>query len=239
MLLNNDNQIRQEVMGPPVRSNRGKRIFQETSEAPIWYLQLWQSLSVEVTAENGIISTIDKSGFLRTFTSTIMPIIASVLIILPIVSTWQTAKNFIRSKNKNFDKALDLFVNVLMTLTSVGVMATLLAGIVYTSTYILLLAMSVSMGYGIYNVVKHAYAAWCARDEGDEERAKQHLWAIPYHIILTVLSGLGIVVQLFNAFNITAVHGIFKIFLYRGANFNICFWLTFNAEYHTCVRQHD
>jgi hypothetical protein len=204
-----------------MRSNRGKRIFKETSEAPVWYLQLWQSLSVDLHADHGIISTIDKSGFLRTFTSTIMPVIASVLIIAPIVNTWQTLKNFYRSKNKNFDKTLDLFVNILMTLTSVGVMATLIAGIVYVSPYILLLAMTVSLGYGIYNVVKHAYAAWCAKEEGDKERSKQHLWAIPYHIVLTILSTLGLLVQLNYAFSIVAFHGIFNIVQISNSSFTI------------------
>ncbi|MES2217378.1 MAG: hypothetical protein V4501_03095 [Pseudomonadota bacterium] len=204
-----------------MRSNRSRRIFQETSEQPVWYLQLWQSLSVDVSSDEGIISTIDKSGLLRTITSTIMPVIATVLLIAPIVNTWLAIKNFYYAENKNLDKTLDLLVNILMTVTSVGVMATLLAGVVYISPYILLVAMGVGLGYGIYNVVKHLYAAWCANEEGDEARAKQHLWTVPYHAILTVLSGLGLLVQLNYAFNVVVINGIFKIVNISNSAYNV------------------
>ena len=121
-----------------------------------------------------------------------MPAIAGFLLIAPCVNTWDAIKNYYRSANRNLDKTLDLFVNILMSVTSVAVMATLLAGVVYISPYILLIALSVSTGYALYNITKHAYCAYRAHREGDEDRRHQHLIAIPRHVILGILSVLGL-----------------------------------------------
>ena len=200
------------------RSN--KRIFNETSEAPVWYLQLWESIS-DTTHNRDAISRFDHSGFLRSFITTIMPAIASVLLIAPCVNTWDAIKNFYHASNKNFDKTLDLLVNIFMTGTSVAVMITLLAGVVYISPYILLVALSVSTAYGLFNIVKHAYCAYTANQENDRDRCRQHLLALPRHIILSVLSVLGLLTHLHTAFNITVISGVFNAVNFSNTTYNV------------------
>jgi hypothetical protein len=202
------------------KRKRSKRIFNETSEAPVWYLQLWESIS-DTSSTKDVISNMDKSGFLRTLFTTIMPAIAGFLLIAPCVNTWDAIKNYYRSANRNFDKTLDLFVNIVMSVTSVAVMATLLAGVVYISPYILLIALSVSTGYALYNITKHAYRAFRAHQEGDEDRRRQHLMAIPRHIILGILSVLGLLTHLNNAFNITVFSSVFNVVEFSNTTYNV------------------
>ena len=201
-------------------SNTRHEIFEETSEAPVWYLQLWETLTSDAS-DKDLISMIDKSGWLRGIIVSIIPVISLVLLIAPGVNSWDAYKNYRAAENKNFDRTLDLVVNVLTTLASIAIMTTLMAGVVYFSPYILAGVLSLGLAYGLFNVVKHAYRAFRAHRAKDFDKRRKELWAIPRHILLTILNGLSLITHLHYAFNLAQFGGVFSSVTLPNGTFSV------------------
>jgi hypothetical protein len=205
---------------PDIPTDTRHEIFEETSEAPVWYLQLWETITSDAS-DKDLISNVDRTGIIRSVIVTIIPAISTFLLIAPCVNTWETIKSYRAANNKNFDRTLDLVVNILTTFASVAVMASLMAGILYFSPYILLAVLSLGLSYGIFNVVKHAYRAVRAHLNKDYEKRSAELWAIPRHVLLTILNAVALITHLNYAFNIIQIGSAFNLVSLPNGTFTV------------------
>jgi hypothetical protein len=199
--------------------NRQDRIYQETNTSVAGNLQVLNFVAGEGQAINDglaqipaavypenpgsepLIPNIDKVGGVS-FLTKVSTWLSPVTFVMGWANTWENIKRYAKDENKNFEKTLDLGMNVLTTAASTTIMALILAGTVYAAPYLIAGMLGAGMAYGFFNIMKHSYRAYRAHKEGDKEKRNAHLWAVPKQMLSTAVNALGFVLNLSMAFHI-------------------------------------
>jgi hypothetical protein len=199
--------------------NRQDRVYQETNTSVAGNLQVLNFVAGEAGALNdglamvpgsmypdnpghdSLVPNVDPVGAVGWATK-ISSWLSPLTFIVGWANTWDNIKRYTKEENKNFEKTLDLGVNILTTAVSTTIMALILAGTVYAAPYLLAGMLGAGMAYGFFNIMKHSYRAYRAHKEGDTEKRNAHLWALPKQVLSTAINTLGFVLNLSMAFNI-------------------------------------
>jgi F0F1-type ATP synthase assembly protein I len=148
-----------------------------------------------------LIPNFDSAGIVS-WPAKILTWLSPIAFIIGWANTWDNIKCYAKAENKNFEKTLDLSVNILSTVASTTVLALILAGAFFAAPYIIAAMLCVGMSYGFFNIVKHSYRAYCAHKANDKVMRNQHLWAIPKQVLTTAINAVAFVVNFSFAFNI-------------------------------------
>lgn len=151
--------------------------------------------------KDDLVPNLDKTGTVG-FAAKLSSFLFPLAFITGWANTWENIKRYRNDKNKNFEKTLDLGVNITMQAVSTTILALILAGVLFVAPYLLAAMLGLGMAYGLYNIVKHSYRAYCAQKEGNKEQRNAHLGAIPLQLIVTAINALGFVANLSMAFHI-------------------------------------
>ena len=136
---------------------------------------------------------------------TVFTYLTPVSVLLNIVSTWKSIKQFYYAENKNLEKCLDLTVKILTTAAATTFLAFMVLGstalVLTVAPYLLIVAAGVGVLYGLFNIGKHLYRAFKA---DDKEKMNQHLWQAGKQCVSTVVNALALVVTFFLGVKINA-----------------------------------
>jgi hypothetical protein len=199
--------------------NRQERVYQEANTSVAANLQVLNFVVGEAQAINDglalipekmypgnpghdpLVPNLDSVGAVGWVTK-VSTWLSPLTFIVGWANTWGNIKRYAKEENKNFEKTLDLGVNILTTAASTTIMALILAGTVYAAPYLLAGMLGAGMAYGFFNIMKHGYRAYRAHRDGDKEKRNAHLWALPKQVLSTAVNALGFVLNLSMAFNI-------------------------------------
>jgi hypothetical protein len=199
--------------------NRQDRVYQEANTSVAGNLQVLNFVAGEAQAINDGLAMIPEKMYPNNpghdplvpsvdsvsavgWATKVSTWLSPLTFVIGWANTWDNIKRYAKEENKNFEKTLDLGVNILTTAASTTIMALILAGTVYAAPYLLAGMLGVGMAYGFFNIVKHSYRAYRAHKDGDKEKRNAHLWALPKQLLSTAVNALGFVLNLSMAFNI-------------------------------------
>jgi hypothetical protein len=173
-----------------------------------WYEQVWDLVAGNNNRDD-LIANADKTGIIRYFVVNILPFISPMILLIPLAGTWNKLKNFSQEKNWNYEKVLDLSINLTTTLASLTLFGLVWGGLSYLAPYFLASMLAVAFGYAAFNLVKFAVRAISAHVKGDLEDRNENLVAMPRQIFTLLVSSLGFVTHLAYSFNYSQIAGVF------------------------------